>query len=569
MDKDRDEILNELIKYYDEDKSSNSAEVDEENMGDTIVVPQNISAPQEESFGDTVVVNVKQNRKKTENTEPVTEETTTVAIPQPKAEEPVEEIFGNLGLDGKPIDTQPQPIAPIPEKPHRRMEIDPVVFSREIESEKEVSMKKTGIWYSLKPLWVTLITCLCLFAVSYAWLKGYLDTYVFNFKCNLELICESIGVNYHPFDDPENISFNPFPSVLANDNTIYLSSAQAGEGYTEKDNVRKKGASDYSMISERIKLLPFVEAGNSKFAAYANGVVCAKSNYICHINKKGEIVWEHTTSVSEPMLSVAGDYIAIAAKDGTQVNLYKSDRLLFSMDMANKIKTCEVSLDGDIALITEQAAYKGAVVVVNKKGEEVFSWVSGYNYITSVSNLQGRNIAVVLTDTSSKLTSYVMLFDIFSPEPLCAVEITDTLLYDSSYLGKSVFIAGDNSIVSVNLSGDVVYDMRFDDVFITRSAVDRRGNRLVTFTQDYMPSMHIYNKKGELVYSGNIEASPDCVDIFETTVLYNDGRNVICGNVEDGIRTSYTAPMSVKDLVILSHDTYVIVYEDTIEFIGI
>ena len=76
-------------------------------------------------------------------------------------------------------------------------------------------------------------------------------------------------------------------------------------------------------------------------------------------------------------------YIAIAAKNGTQLSLYKDNELLFSLDTDNKILSCDVSERGDIALITERSAYKGAVIVINKRGEEIFSWASGVNYITS------------------------------------------------------------------------------------------------------------------------------------------------------------------------------------------
>lgn len=565
MDKEHDEILNELIKYYDEGKDE-SVTSDEENIDDTIVISKNTPAPQEETFGDTVIVNVKQ--KHTEPDEPTDEAVTdeTTAIPKVKPEEPIEEVFGNLGLDGKPIDTNDH-AQDTQNMQRRHIDINPVEFHNEPEPE-EIPKKKRGIWYALKPLWATIITCLCLYLLGLAYINGYVDTFIFNFKCNLELICESIGIEYHPFDD--TTSANPYPAVLSDEgDTIYLSMAEASENYTEHNNVREDAPSEYGDISEYRKCLPFEEADNSDFSAYYNGVVCAKSNYICYLNGYGEKEWEYNTSVSDPILSTSGEYIAIAAKEGTQVNLYKGSEFIYSTDVPNKIKTCKVSYDGDIVLVTEQPAYKGAVIVINKKGEEVFSWVSGVNYITSASPLKGRNISVLLTDTSARMTSYVMQFDIYSPDPINAVEIKDTLLYDASFSANIAYASGDNCISAVNPDGGIVYDIRFDSAYITHSDSDKYGNRLVTFTENYIPAMNVYDTDGGLVYSGTIETSPDCIDIFESTVLYNNEREVICNNTDKNHCTAYTSPMSVRDLILLNEDSYVIVYEDTLEFIGV
>ena len=94
-----------------------------------------------------------------------------------------------------------------------------------------------------------------------------------------------------------------------------------------------------------------------------------------NITKNGEKKWEHETQISNPILSVSGKYIAVAGKDSTHLNLYKGKKLLYAIDIPDRIKTCSVSEKGDVALITDKTAYKGAVSVFNKKGEEVFSWI--------------------------------------------------------------------------------------------------------------------------------------------------------------------------------------------------
>lgn len=566
MDNERDDFLNNLIKYYDDKDSESEQETvsPPETSGDTIVLPKSPQLPHDENLGDTVIVNTVSKPHETVVTD--NGETTAIPVAHTEKNEPVEEVFGNLGLDGKPLVQEETP------KPRRRIEIpDPVTFGTAKTSVSiEQPIKKTGVWHSLKPLWASVIVTVLLSSLYCAYKDGYIDKYIFNFKCNLELICERLGIDYNPFDYTEYSESNPDPTVLSGfAGTITLSKAEAGEGYTEKNNVRTEDFSDYNSIKEYRSCLPFDDAGNSGFSAFDNGIVCAKSNYICYLTEKGEKKWEFRTSVSEPIISTSGNYIAIAAKNGTDVCLYESDKLMYTAYTDNKIKSCKVSYNGDIVLVTEKQAYKGAVVVLNKKGEEVFSWVSGVNYITSATPLKNRKVAVTLTDTSKNVISYIMIFDIYSPDPIGAAELTDTLLYDSSFSSDMAYASGDNCIAAVNLSGETVYDVRFDSVAITRSSSDAYGNRLVTFTENYIPAMNLYNKKGELIHSEVIDASPDCTDIYESTVLYNNGREIICGDVESDKRTVYTAPMNVKQLILINDSSYAAIYEDTIEFIGI
>ncbi len=571
MDKNRDELLNDLIKYYDgvENESTTADESADDNTGDTRVIPASKPAPPEENLGDTVVMPIK--KAVTADAEPLLDSTTAVKLPEQKpAEEPVEEVLGQMGLDGQPLSSfdSDEDTENGRSERLRHKDLEPVVFRSESDDEDDYADSRdnrSGIWYKLKPLWATLIVCVCLFAGVVLYAKGYVHTYIYNFTCNLEFICESLGIEY-PF--AEDVSVNPYPSVLSGETETEINSSEAGEGYTERNNVREETASVYDAVKEQKKLLPFEEAGSSDFSAYKNGVVCAKSNYICYMNSSGNTEWEYTTSVANPILSTGGDYIAIASEAGTHITLFKGSEFQYSTDTPNAIRTCKVSENGDVVVVTEKAAYKGAVVVINKKGEEVFSWASGVNYITSATPAKNRNIAITLADTASRVTSYIMMFDINSPDPTGSIELTESLIYDTAYSGKTIYATGDNSIVSVDTNSNLDYDIRFDDVSVTRSDCDHKGNRLVAFTINHVPAMNVYNKKGDVIFSEKIEATPDCVDIYETVILYNNGRDIICGDIRNERKTAYTAPMAVKNLVLLNNNTYVIVYEDTLEFLG-
>ncbi len=596
MDKDRDEILNDLIKYYDTDKTENTAEpakpetasviddADTDQMGSTrIIQTRPETSAHDQLEGDTIAINLNSDKK---------DATIRIgALPQDSAPQttPVkEEVLGQLSLDGLPIsDAEPEPAASA--YPDERevfpsfeagsgsvynddTDADSFEYNEEEDGSEAIYRRpRRGLWYTLKPLWITLILSGMIVAGFgfYMTDTGIIGTYKRNFEYNMNMLLDMFGISF------EAPVLNPVEGIDTSSNTAEfetdVAASSSGTDHTvqEVDNVREDIPSEYRAVEKENNRFPFAEAGSSGFAVYGSGVVCAKSNYLSYLSASGTMRWELTTDVQDPILCASGSYIAIASKNGTRLSLYKDDELQFSLDADNRIISCDVSSRGDVVLVTERSAYKGAIVVFNKRGEEIFSWSSGVNYITSASILKTRLVAVSLVSVESEVTSYLMVFDIQSPDPLAGVELTGTLIFDVFNNGSQIFTTGDDSISSMSEYCDVEYDKRFDNAFLTHAANDKKGNRLIAFTQQNIPALNMYNKNGELVYSYSIENNPDFIDIYGTTVLYNNGRDIICGRVNSENKYLYTAPMDIKDLLLINSRTYIIIYENSIEIIRI
>lgn len=546
MDNERDEILNDLIKYYENDST--------DDLASTVAVPIVNDIPsQTEISGDTVIVKTQQS-KPTDVEEADALSTMKVDIPaEHKTALPVDEVLGNLDLNGMPI-----PQEPIRDT-NRLKDIDtPMTDYKQTDKSLKPKARRTGAWYALKPLWISLI--LCAFVVGafefYITDTGFIGTYKRNFTYNMSLILKVFGVDI--YDNSEIPIIGGATSVSLSDAFGLSVTAYAQEENSEPN---------YSIIEKEASTIPFPGADLAKFFSFQNGVVCVKSNYLCFIGKNGKKEWEYTTSISDPILSVNGDYIAIAANNSTQVCLYNEDKLIYSLDAPNKIKDCSVSSKGDVAIVTEKSAYKGAVSVFNKNGEEVFSWVSGVNYITSATVTKNRRVSISLASTENTLTSYVMIFDIYDPEPLNGAEITDSLVYDISSVKNDTLSYSDNAISSIDSDGNLLYSIRFDNMPITHISSDRNGWRAVSYTDNYLPYVNIYDKKGKLRSSVQTESIPDYMAVFKSYIVYNNGRDVICGKASSEKKSKYSAPMSVKNLVMINKNTYMVVYENTLEII--
>lgn len=605
MAENRDNILNDLIEYYDGETKANLSEVSkklneknnaaggEDEMGSTRIIPKTSSqeVPPEETFGDTVAVKLPKPVTK-EPSKEASEISNTVRIKPAKTapKTPVnrsapvsEEVFGNLGLDGQPVssvneesklhtaetDTKTPLLEEKPEIKKTR--------SRQPNRDPEEYMPlpqydtDDSIWNMMKPLWITLIVAITAFGAFKFYITdtGIIGTYKRNFSYNISVILDMLGIDLDKHDAPPVVGEYVADELkLASGDEISTSGGVDTSAVTDADTDASVDIKqNYEAVEGGVETLPFDNAGSSAFSIYDNGVVCAKSNYLCYMNKNGDMIWETETPVTKPILNVAGKYIAVVSSGSTQVCVFEKDKLLFSIDSPHNIVSCDISERGDIALITEKAAYKGSVLVYNNKGEQIFSWSSGMNYITGVSMLKTRLLAVSLVNASNIVSSYVMVFDVKASDPLAGAELSGTLIYDVYNNGKSIFACGDNSIASLGLYGSVNYDMRFDNARLTHDVSDIRGNRLITYIQNNIPAIRVYNKSGDMEYDALLYSTPDCIDIYKSTVIYNNGREIICGKYSDDIKTTFTATMAIKKLILLDSRRYMIVYSNSLEFV--
>ena len=586
MDNDRENVLNDLIKYYDSDAPS-----DADELSATRVMPAaRKSEPEDEELGNTVVVKVK--KKPVSEPEPEQTEPETPALPedddddsirvytptarklppiqtpsQPEKEKPVDEVLGNLDFIGMPII---EPIVPAAEEAPKPETVTQKEEPQETEdpSTEEEMKKRTGIWYALKPLWVTIICCLIAAAGFKFYLTndGIIGIYKRNFNYNMGLIFNMFGREWNPptYTLPTIGAAAPKARLLSENAPTEVNIDSSG--YKEEDNVREETESLYYSVKEA-HTIPFDEAGSSKIAAADGGVVCARSNYLSFINSSGNIEWETETEISDPILSVNGKYIAVAANGGTQLSLYNKKKLVFYTEISDNIRALKVSARGDVALVTSKPSYKGAVVMINRKGEKVFSWSSGVNYITAVNILKNRRIAASVVSADERITSYVILFNINSTEPVFGVEMQESLVYTLDTDGKNIFVNGDNCVSCLTRRGGMKYDMRYDESVITHSASDTRGNRLIAFTDSNAAALNLYDRHGNLDSVLVTEGEPDFIDIYKTTVLYNNGRDIISGDAGDEKKALFAASRTIKDLKLIDTSTAAALYADGIEII--
>ncbi len=312
-------------------------------------------------------------------------------------------------------------------------------------------------------------------------------------------------------------------------------------------------------------ILPFESASDAQYSVADGKVIAAKSNYVAQISAGGKEVWKETTEVVNPILATEGDYIMIAENGGTKVYLYSNGKLLFAKDAENEILNANVSSSGDVVVVTKKDFFKGAVEVFNKKGERVFSWASGtYSIMCADISPSGRKIAVGFLDEKQEIKGIIQLFNIDEEESYKTFEIPGTAVFKLEFVGETLNVFGNNRFVGLSVHGSVIWDELADGVACAFD-MDSKGNKVIVFDADNLPVIKRYSQKGRLRDHDSTDELPDYIDISGSTVLYNNTRMIYFGKL--GREQKYAASMDVKGLRIIDNKNYMIIYNNSLEFV--
>lgn len=318
------------------------------------------------------------------------------------------------------------------------------------------------------------------------------------------------------------------------------------------------------------EIVSFEGANETEFLPYKNGVVCAKMNHMSYIDATGTVVWETDTAIVDPILKVDGNYILLVEKRRNKICLYIDNKLQYDVDDPDMIMSAELSSNGDVVVVTNKSSYRGGISVYNKSGEQIFSWASGSDAVICADiSSASRSVAVALLNSDETAKTTIQLFNVNETESYAKAEMPDTIVYELQFIGDMLNAFGDNRLIGISASGKIVYENDFSNVQLTHSAIDSKGNKLLAFDDGNIPMLNMYSKNGSLKNSITLIGVTDFVDINKKYILYNTGRDIYFGKINSKVISKYTATMDIKNLIIVSDTTFVVVYSNSLEIVTV
>ena len=292
------------------------------------------------------------------------------------------------------------------------------------------------------------------------------------------------------------------------------------------------------------------------FAKAGKGLAIASSSGMQLLDADGRTVCHQIVSMSTPAVQASEHHAVFYDVGGTILRVAGFDGSYTDLDTQEAIISVTMNASGWMAVVTEEAGYKGYVEVFNADLEPVYEWYSGSGYVLSaVVSPDNRGMAVLCAGAEG---GRVVQFSFSSEEQQSEFLAPDELLIDLAYMDADQLCAlSESRVVFFDDKGGQTGEYAFNGAYLTDYEFGgdefvtvllsqyRSGNAIVLVNLDL---------NGELL--GELTLQRDLLSLSaagkQLLVLYSDGLTLYSDQLEEqGVREDV---LGVKRAVLLDRD---------------
>ena len=274
--------------------------------------------------------------------------------------------------------------------------------------------------------------------------------------------------------------------------------------------IRYRTYNSYS-VSSSIDL--GVSSDNLSLHKFGDGYIQCTGDGIIYFDSK-HVLWSENFEMSQPVLDICGDYIAVADMKQSDIYIYDKSGLYRRISSKHEIIDVEISSAGMVALATNDND-ANFIELKDKEGNDIInakSVFSASGYLTDITLApDGKTLAAAFNYVSQGMLESKVLFydfsgDKFGEDMLVGGfnQYEDTLLTNVEFLGSNTVCAvGDNALSFYSYSGspsvryeelDIdweIQSLHFTDNYVMIIIRDNTG--------DHTYRAKVYSASGEVV----------------------------------------------------------------------
>ena len=214
-----------------------------------------------------------------------------------------------------------------------------------------------------------------------------------------------------------------------------------------------------------VHTVPCNVSAMSGFVPYKDDVLLCGRDGLKLINSRGETVWQVNIMLSNPFVSVSGDYILLSEYGGREVYIYNGGELVLMSRTQYSILNAKMEADGRFIVTTTEPYYCGMLMVKDLSDELLFGWHSGSAYIIDAAlSGDGGTVAIATLGAQAPLTANVLLFDI-SGEEAKSTQVFENVIVSKLHYNadNTLTVLADDRLIGINTDGAISWTYSFGD----------------------------------------------------------------------------------------------------------
>lgn len=234
---------------------------------------------------------------------------------------------------------------------------------------------------------------------------------------------------------------------------------------------------------------------------YNKGMLIIGGDTIRAIDSRGRENWNIVSPINSPMVITKNKYVMLADLDGTTVSVYEKDKLISQIKTEREILTAKVNKNGYVAVATGEMGYKGAVRVYDRKGTEIYKWLSGSGYIGDIDISSQNKLAVaqLMTDKEQIYTRILTFETDSEKEPGNIAQINGIVMKLKYKSNGGIVAVCDSGVYGFKKNGTQDYFIDFGGRTPVECNIENDNNMVFTFDSGLNNAiLESYSSKGKL-----------------------------------------------------------------------
>lgn len=218
------------------------------------------------------------------------------------------------------------------------------------------------------------------------------------------------------------------------------------------------------------------------YLEYKNAVVRYSKDGAVAVDSKGNLLWDGSYEMAEPIGDTCDDYVVIADRGGKQVYIFNKDGLAGSLTMNHPILKAEVAKQGVVAVLMmeDDTSY---VEVRSKEGdllgEKVTSMIKdGYPMDISLSDNGEKVAATYLNINKGEISNNILFLNYGEVGKNFTDRTAGALIYDNAIVPRIAFLDND-TVCAFKDDGLLIFTMPEIAVLAREETVEGQINSVL------------------------------------------------------------------------------------------
>ncbi len=277
---------------------------------------------------------------------------------------------------------------------------------------------------------------------------------------------------------------------------------------------------------------------------------------------------------SAPYMRASSDSVFVYDLGGTGISCLNSYSLKSRITLESKIISFTCNLSSQSAVITDEAGYRTALTVFDKKLNEVYKWQTSehFAFLPALSP-NGKTAAVCCVgQREGSPYFYIKYLPTDGSEPSVTIDLGESRVYSIEYMpGGDLSVLCGSGFYIYDDKGGLVNGFAFSDGSLNSFRCDlENGLTAISLKGEMGDSSRIVviNDEAEAVYDGNFSGDVRYLDISNGVLALLSGKEVCRIDLEGG-ECLKKELSGVRDIVITGDGRVTAVYNDfaqTVEF---